>query len=79
MIETTREAPENLGTALKTIIARFQELKDSTEALEDGVDANKVEKALKQAGVALRDSAGQFRGFDDVIMELSSKWDGLDP
>lgn len=78
MIETTREAPENLGTALKTIIARFQELKDSTEALEDGVDANKVEKALKQADVALRDSAGQFRDFDDVIMELSSKWDGLD-
>ena len=78
MIETTREAPENLGTALKTIIARFQELKDSTEALEDGVDANKVEKALKQADVALRDSTGQFRDFDDVIMELSSKWDGLD-
>ena len=78
MIETTREAPENLGTALKTIIARFQELKDSTEALEDGVDANKVEKALKEADVALRDSTGQFRDFDDVIMELSSKWDGLD-
>ena len=78
MIETTREAPENLGTALKTIIARFQELSDSTEALEDGVDANKVEKALKEADVALRDSTGQFRDFDDVIMELSSKWDGLD-
>ena len=27
MIETTREAPENLGTAMKTIIARFQEMK----------------------------------------------------
>lgn len=78
MIETTREAPENLGTALKTIIARFQELSDSTEALEDGVDANKVEKALKEADVALRDSTGQFRDFDEVIMELSSKWDGLD-
>lgn len=67
-----------MGTALKTIIARFQELSDSTEALEDGIDANKVEKALKQADVALRDSTGQFRDFDDVIMELSSKWDTLD-
>lgn len=28
--------------------------------------------------MALRDSTGQFRDFDDVIMELSSKWDGLD-
>lgn len=78
MIETTREAPENLGTALKTIIARFQELKTSEEALSDGVDANKVERALKSAGVALRDASGQFRDFDDVILELSSKWDGLD-
>ena len=78
MIETTREAPENLGTALKTIIARFQELKTSEEGLSDGVDANKVERALKSAGVALRDASGQFRDFDDVILELSSKWDGLD-
>ena len=78
MIETTREAPENLGTALKTIIARFQELKTSEEELSDGVDANKVERALKSAGVALRDATGQFRDFDDVILELSSKWDGLD-
>lgn len=78
MIETTREAPENLGTALKTIIARFQELKTSEEELSDGVDANKVERALKTAGVALRDASGQFRDFDDVILELSSKWDSLD-
>ena len=67
-----------MGTALKTVIARFQELSDSTEELEDGVDANRVEKALKSADVALRDTTGQFRDFDDVIMELSSKWDGLD-
>ena len=78
MIETTREAPENLGTALKTIIARFQELKTSEEALSDGVDANKVERALKSAGVALRDVDGQFRDFDEVILELSSKWNILD-
>lgn len=78
MIATTREAPENLGTALKTIIARFQELKMSGAALEDGVDANKVEKALKTVGISLRDTTGQFRDFDDVILELSSKWDSLD-
>lgn len=78
MIATTREAPENLGTALKTIIARFQELKTGVEDLEDGVDANKVEKALRTVGIELRDASGQFRNFDDVILELSSKWDSLD-
>ena len=28
MIETTREAPETAGTALKTIVARFSEVKE---------------------------------------------------
>ena len=78
IISTTREAPETAGTALKTVIARFQELKTEVDELEDGVSANKVEQALKSADVALRDASGQFRNFDDVIIELSSKWDDLD-
>ena len=82
IIETTRESAETAGTALKTVIARFQELKkDPAEIGEvDGeiVDANKIETALRSVGVALRDSSGQFRELDDVFLELSSKWDGLD-
>lgn len=42
------------------------------------VDANAIETALKTAGVALRDANGEFRNFDDVILELSSKWESLD-
>lgn len=83
MIETTREAPENIGTAMKTIIARFQELKsavgDSVEIDGELVDVNKVDTALKSVGVQLRDSlTGQFRDLDDVFLELASKWDTLD-
>ena len=83
MIETTREAPENIGTAMKTIIARFQELKtavgDSVEVDGELVDVNKVDTALKSVGVQLRDSlTGQFRDLDDVFLELASKWDTLD-
>ena len=82
IIETTRESAETAGTAMKTVIARFQELrKDPSEIGEvDGeiVDANKIETALRTVGVALRDSAGQFRDLDDVFLELASKWDGLD-
>lgn len=77
MLETTREASENLGTALKTIISRFQDLKMSDEELADGVDANAVEKALASVGVALRDTTGQFRDFDDVLLDLSKIWDTL--
>ena len=82
IIETTRESAETAGTAMKTVIARFQELKkDPAEIGEvDGeiVDANKIETALRSVGVSLRDANGQFRDLDDVFLELSSKWDTLD-
>ena len=39
---------------------------------------NKVDKALKSIGISLQDTNGQFRNFDDVILELASKWDTLD-
>ena len=81
-IETTREAPETIGTALKTVIARFQELKKDPALIEpvegEIVDANKIEGALRTIGVALRDTEGQFRDLDDVFLEISQKWDGLD-
>ena len=82
IIETTRESAETAGTALKTVIARFQELKKAPGEIGevDGeiVDANKIETALRTVGVALRDSSGQFRDLDDVFLELSQKWNTLD-
>lgn len=82
MIETTREAPETLGTAMKTVIARFQELKKDPALIEpvegEIVDANKIEGALRTIGVALRDTNGQFRDLDDVFLEISQKWNSLD-
>lgn len=79
MIETTREAPENLGTALKTIIARFGEVKQQVDGEEiELIDINRVDTALKTIGISLLDTAGQIRDLDDVFYELSAKWDGLD-
>lgn len=82
IIETTREAPETAGTAMKTIIARFQELKKAPSEIGevDGevVDANKIEGALRTIGVALRDANGQFRDLDDVFLDIAKKWNSLD-
>ena len=81
IIETTRESAETAGTALKTVIARFTELKkDPAEIGEvDGeiVDANKIETALRTISVSLRDANGQFRDLDDVFLDIAEKWDGL--
>ena len=82
MIETTQEAPENIGTAMKTIIARFTELKENVAGTEDSefddLDYNKVDTALKSVGISLKDASGQFRNLDDVFLELSQKWNTLD-
>ena len=45
MIETTQESPQNLGTALKTVLARFTELKENVDELDsefDDLDLYKV-------------------------------------
>jgi TP901 family phage tail tape measure protein len=76
-IETTQEAPESIGTALKTILARMRELSDYGKTLEDGASVNKVENALSAAGIKLRDLNGEFRELEDIFNELGPKWDDL--
>ena len=76
-IEVTQEAPETIGTALKTVIARMRELTDFGETLEEGMDVNRVDTALKNVGVSLLDANREFRNLDDVLTDLGGKWDTL--
>lgn len=81
MIEATRESPENIGSALKSIISRYGELKENVTGIdEEGEEysLNKVDKALQTVGISIHDAKGEFRDFDDVITELSGKWDTID-
>ena len=85
IIETTRESAETAGTALKTVVARFSEVKKlyDTEQLkgqdEEGqaIDVNKVSAALRTAGIDLNKYFLGEVGLDDIFMELASKWDSL--
>ena len=67
---------------MKTIIARFTELKENVAGTADSefddLDYNKVDTALKSVGVSIKDASGQFRDLDDVFLELSQKWNTLD-
>ena len=86
IIETTQEAPETAGTAMKTIIARFTEVKQLfSEGMltgEDGegeeININKIDAALKTVGISLKDFLNGSKGIDDIFLELASKWDTLD-
>lgn len=67
---------------MKTIIARFTELKENVAGTSDSefsdLNYNDVDEALKSVGVSLKDTNGQFRDLDDVFLELSKKWNTLD-
>lgn len=86
IIETTQEAPETAGTAMKTIIARFTEVKQLfSEGMLTGEDSegeeiniNKIDAALKTVGISLKDFLTGAKGIDDIFLELASKWDTLD-
>lgn len=82
MIESTRESAENIGSAMKSIISRYGELKTNPTTLIDSegeaLSLNNVDKALKSVGITLQDVNGQFRDFDEVIMELSKAWNTID-
>ena len=76
-MEVTQEAPENIGTAFKTILARMSEIKDYGKVLEDGVDANRIERALKTVNVQLFDQNNEMRALDDVLLEVGAGWGSL--
>ena len=86
IIETTQEAPETAGTAMKTIIARFTEVKklfnqgQLTGEDDEGevIEINKIDTALKSVGISLKDFLTGTKGIDDIFLELASKWDSLD-
>lgn len=86
IIETTRESAETAGTALKTVIARFSEVKSlyskgellGTDTEGEEINVNKVSAALRTAGINLNEYLVGAKGLDDIFMELSSKWDSLD-
>lgn len=86
IIETTREAPETAGTALKTIIARFTEVKQlyskgqltGEDSEGEAININKIDTALQSVGLSLKGFLRGEEGLDDILLQLASKWDTLD-
>lgn len=44
----------------------------------EAMSLNKVDTALQSIGISIHDATGQFRDFDDVIMELAKSWSTVD-
>lgn len=44
----------------------------------EAMSFNKVDKALQSVGISMKTVDGQFRDFDEVIIELAKNWNNLD-
>lgn len=74
--ETTQEGMSSVGTSLNAIFSRMGNIKLSRlKDPETGEDLSNVETSLRNVGIQLRESTGEFRDFDEVLDEVASKWD----
>ena len=79
--EASQESMSVIGNSMKTILTRMSSIKAGNFELidEDGTTQtlSDVELVLNNIGVQLRDSANEFRDFDDVLDEIAAKWGNL--
>lgn len=76
--EQTRQAPESIGNAFNSMMARMHSIKQKGFNEEDATKINDVAKALKNINVELLDSDGNWRKMSDIYSEIASQWDKLD-
>ena len=75
IVSVTRQAPESVGTALRSIYARMGQLKADGED-EFGVTLGNYTKQMQQMGIEILDQQGNMREMGDVIEEVAVKWNG---
>ena len=73
VISVTREAPETIGTAFRTIFARLNSV-SLGETAEDGVNLNTVGNTLEKVGIQVLDNNGKLKETGEVIDEIGNRW-----
>ena len=76
VVAETRQSADVVGTAFKTMFARFQGV-SLGETLEDGVGLNKYSAALKTVGVDILEANGNLKDMDTILDELGEKWNQI--
>lgn len=73
IISVTRQAPETVGTALKTIYSRMADIKAGIA--EDSVTLGEYSGKLAGMGINVLDANKQLRDMGEVMEEVGSKWE----
>lgn len=76
IVSVTRQAPETVGNAMRTLYARIADLQMG-ETLEDGVTLGNLSGQLAEIGINVLDAEDNLRNLGDVLEELQAKWSDL--
>ena len=79
--ETTKKSPEVVGEAMKTMYARYGNVKinkfEDAENPDEVEGINDIERVLNTLGIAIRDSSGEWRDYGDVMREVGAQFNEL--
>lgn len=73
IISVTRQAPESVGTALKTIYARMSTI-EAGGMDEEGNTLTSYTEKMNNFGISVLDQTGHLRDMGDVMEEIGQKW-----
>jgi TP901 family phage tail tape measure protein len=74
VISVTRQAPETVGTAFKTIYARMGDL--AVDGVDEfGTTLGSVSSKMKTMGIDVVDQSGNLRNMGTIVEEVAAKWD----
>lgn len=73
-ISVTRQAPETIGSAYKTIFARMSTISAGGTDKEDGATLTSYTEKMDKLGINVLDANNQLRDMGDVIEEVGGKW-----
>lgn len=71
IVSVTRQAPESVGTALKTIYARMGDIE---AGLDSETTLGAYTQAMSEMGFNVLDMNGNLRDMGEVIEEIGGKW-----
>ena len=82
IMDVTQQGAQMSGTALRTMLSRFSQVKAGSFASmiadeEDVENINDIEKVLNALGISLRKGSMEMRDWSDVLSELNDKWVAL--
>lgn len=75
IISVTRQAPESVGTALRTVYARISDIKAGID--EDGVTLGNYSGKMAELGFNVLDAAGKLRDMGEVMEDIGNRWQDL--